>query len=385
MSERPTVARNTERTLWAEAIGYCMNPKCQIALIKDGANIGEMAHIESHAVGGDVSFGNLVLLCGNCHTQIDGSRTGATVGELREWKKNRNNEIKRHFTRRYTSFRALQEAVTPILERNGQIFDNYGPSDRYDSAERHKLWLRFEGEIISNNKCLELMLTRNKELLHKENQEIVDEFVSHNHEFIKTRGDDPVQRECLFPRDLLSVFGVAEELSGVPPNLSALQNFVSRLVKEGRFVSLELNATPCVTYLEGGAQVILMLEDRARVQQVFWNGRFFKPKSTDVRIEKLVFVAQWLNRNKIRYEFAETNNLTTLVLNGRHKVRLCYEYVLSLAGLHAMALDRGDIVVNLYNWNDAPISKAAHGYAEQIGVQLFSQDEFFVFAHRSIK
>ena len=62
MSERTAVARNTKRMLWAEAIGHCMNPECQVELIKDGVSIGEMAHIKARADGGDVSFDNLLLL-----------------------------------------------------------------------------------------------------------------------------------------------------------------------------------------------------------------------------------------------------------------------------------------------------------------------------------
>ena len=82
MSKRPAVARNTERELWAEAIGHCMNPDCQIELIKDEVSIGEMAHIKARSDGGDVSCDNLLLLCGNCHTQIDRNRTEATMTQL---------------------------------------------------------------------------------------------------------------------------------------------------------------------------------------------------------------------------------------------------------------------------------------------------------------
>ena len=132
--------------LWAEAIGHCMNPECQIELIKDGVSVGEMAHIKAHADGGDVSFDNLLLLCTNCHTRTDGNRTEDTVPQLKEWKTNRNVEIVKRFEKQYRSFGQLQEAVTPILERNGQIFDSYGPStDQPYNSERHGLWLKFEG------------------------------------------------------------------------------------------------------------------------------------------------------------------------------------------------------------------------------------------------
>lgn len=386
MSERPSIARNTKRMLWAEAIGRCMNPECQVELIKNGVSIGEMAHIKAHADGGDVSFDNLLLLCGNCHTQTDGNRTEATVARLKEWKRNRNGAIVEQFAKRYASFGKLKEAVTPILERNGQIFDSYGPlnDDPYNS-ERHDLWLKFEGELISNNRRLEIILTKNKNLLPKENRAIVGGFVAHAREFTQTRGEAQIHRVRLFPQQLLSIFGISQALVGFPPNLSALQNFVSKLLREGRFVSLQLNEDPCLTYLDEGAKVTLMLKDRPRVQQIFWNGNFFTPRSTDVRIESLVFFAQWLYKNQIQYEFADMRDLTTMTLNRKHKVKLCYKYVLSVSDVQKIALTKGDMVVNLHNWNGAPVSEDAHKYAFQMGVRLFSQKEFFIFAHRNIK
>ena len=385
MSKRSEPSLNTKRRLWAESIGHCMNPECQIELICNGSNIGEMAHIIPHEDGGDVSFENMILLCRPCHKITDDNRTEATITQLRQWKRDRNSEIERRFAQRYSSFEDLSESVTPILRRNQQIFDRYGPNDASDAEERHKLWLRFEGEIISNNRRLELMLTKNMHLLHKENRVTIDGFVAHAREFVATRDENQILRTHLFPEALLSVFGIEQALVGSPPNLSALQNFVTHLIETGRFISLDLVNEPHITYLDGGESVTLMIEDRPRVQQVFWNGKFFKPKTTDVRIENLVFFVQWLDRTNIRYEFADMRKLTALTLNGRYEIRLCYKYVLSRADLYMMQLEQGDIVVNLHRWNNAPISEDAHDYASQIGVRLFGQNRFFVFAHKELK
>ena len=385
MSARPAVPRNTERMLWAEAIGHCMNPECQAELISNGSNIGEMAHIEADADGGDVSFENLILLCRNCHKPIDDTRTDATIGLLQGWKGNRNSEIEKRFTKRLSSFEDLKETVTPILKRNGQIFDSYGPNDEPQGAERHKLWLEFEDEIISNNRRLEFILTQNKSLLHGENQEIVDQFVSHACEFVKTRDNHQIQRVSLFPQELLSIFGISEAPIGYPPNLSALQNLVSHLIETDRFVKLELNERPYLTYLESGETVTLMLDDRPRIQQVFWNGYFFSPQSTDVRIENLVFFVQRLHRNGIEYRFPSMHDLTVLILKDKYQIKLCYEYVLSVSDVQMMTLETGDMVINLHNWNNAPVSEDAHEFASQIGVRLFSQNKFFVFAHNNLK
>ena len=302
-----------------------------------------------------------------------------------EWKSNRNGEIAKQFTKAHSSFKDLRESVTPLFRRNEQIFNDYGPNDESQGGERHKLWLRFEGEIISNNRRLELILTKNRSLLPKENQNIVDRFVAHTYEFLVTRDDGQIPRVCLFPREVLSIFGLAEVPVGFPPNLSALQNFITCLVDANRFVALELNEAPCVRYLNRGRNVTLVLEDRPRVQQIFWNGRFFRPKTTDVRIENLVFFAQWLYRNEIHYEFDDVCNLTEMTLNREYRVKIGYKYVLSLSDVHTMTLREGDIVVNLHNWNAAPVSDDARKYALDIGVRLFSQNDFFRFAHRDIK
>ena len=75
MPGRPSILLSTKRRLWAESMGHCMNPDCQVELVTDGVSIGQMAHIKEHADSGAVSFDNLLLLCANCHTGIDETST----------------------------------------------------------------------------------------------------------------------------------------------------------------------------------------------------------------------------------------------------------------------------------------------------------------------
>ena len=206
---------------------------------------------------------------------------------------------------------------------------------------------------------------------------------------MQTRGEDTIGRLHLFPPQLLSIFGISQVFSNFsfPPNLSALQNFVSHLYQKKRFISLELNKDPNLTYWDEDedAKVTLMLKDRPRVQQIFYNGGFFRPCHTDVRIESLIFFVQWLYRNKIKYKFTNINDLTVMTLNDKHRIRLCYKYILSLSDVQNMTLLNGDIVINLHNWNNAPISQDAKAYASKINVRLFSQNNFLTFAHKYIK
>ena len=162
-----------------------MNPECGRSLIQCNVNLGECAHIVAHANGGEMSFENLILLCRICHVRIDSDNSTATTNVLRRWKNDRTKELDSRFTQRFPAFRELSAAIVPILRRNGQIFDSYGPySDDPNDAERQNLWTRFEGEIACNNKRLVLLLEQNKELLHPENREIVDKFSMHASEFI---------------------------------------------------------------------------------------------------------------------------------------------------------------------------------------------------------
>ena len=71
MNQRPQIPRRTQKMLWSESMGHCMNPQCRKDLFQDDTNIGELAHIEPNADGGDVSFDNLLVLCRHCHKTID--------------------------------------------------------------------------------------------------------------------------------------------------------------------------------------------------------------------------------------------------------------------------------------------------------------------------
>ena len=380
-----SVRRNVERKLWSESMGHCMNPDCHIDLFRDGISTGEMAHIRPHTTGGDASFDNLVILCRNCHQVIDAGRTASTEATLSNWKKNRNREIRRRFTRRYEYFEELRLDVVPILERNLKIFGSYGPSsDEPDDAERYALWLRFEGELIANNLKLTTMLEQNQELLHQENQEIVGEFIAHTREFIQTRENRPASRVNLFPSELNSIFGVERVTHSLAPNVSALQNLIIYLDRRNRFIDLKLVPDQVLIYFDGQERARLHLNDRPRVHQTYWNGKFYRPQTTELRLDGLVFVLQWLHDRNIRYEFRKVGNLTEVTLNKTYQVFFCYEYLVSRATLFNTPTSSGLIVVNLHNWNGGPFSEAAVRYASEIGVRTMNQQEFFVFAHENL-
>lgn len=68
---RENIDENTKRRLYAESMGRCMNPDCQIELFKEKGDIIEKAHIVPYCETADNAYENLVVLCPNCHTDFD--------------------------------------------------------------------------------------------------------------------------------------------------------------------------------------------------------------------------------------------------------------------------------------------------------------------------
>ena len=390
MVNRQSVPMNVQRALWAESIGHCMNPECNISLIGE-TSIADQAHIVPHADNGDVSADNLILLCANCHREVDGTRTDQTPALLRQWKKNRNHEIRQRFTKKHQTFDELRSAVAPLLARNGEIFDDYGPNAQ--SAEIHNLWVEFEPEIIANNAQIELMLRANLSLLHPSNQDIVNKFTRHHREFVKTREGYNGIRVNLFPDRLCSIFGVGQaQVKKLVSNVSALQNFISHLVENGTFQAIQLEPEPVLSFVGETGTEELHLDDEPRIYQIYWNGRFYQPQTTTLRLESLVFFHSWLARTGIPYEIDDPRNLakltltqrSKLLLNHQHDVILCYEYCLSVSTLQQLPVSEGLLVVNLYSWNGGCITQEARDYADGQAIKVFTLKEFYQFAHRNL-
>lgn len=389
MSNRPPVHRNVERRLWSESMGYCMNPECTRYLMEFGSSVGEMAHIKANSEGGDTSFGNLILLCRICHKSIGDAQKQNDIGKLtedklREWKAERNREIKTRFQRRYKSFAELKDAVTHILQENGQIFDSYGPDSRnLTNTELHPLWRKFEPTIIANNTKLEAILVANRALLHFSNQKIADRFVSHAREFINTRGDTHIARVNLFPKELLSVFGLAVVHRGYAPNVSALQNLITGLMSQGRFIALDLAPHAILRYRDDdGSETCLHLGDRPHLDQTYFNGYCYTPHTTNMRLESLIFVAGWLHRQSVPWNIPDYQDLTTFVVNNTYRVKFLYEYTVTDIDMSDIEVTDNLLVVNLHNWNYGPYSEKAIRYATTQGFKAFKQNEFFAFVHK---
>ena len=364
-------------------MGHCMNPECHTDLHSGGTFIGEIAHIVPNAHGGDVAYGNLLVLCRNCHRIVDDQRTSQTEEEMSRWKRIRNREIRKRFTKRYDSFEELSDHVVPILERNRSIFDSYGPIN--NGASAHHMWLSFEAELLANNQKLVDILNKNKELLHFANQEIVERFTTHAHEFKETRRDRSNPRRILFPAKLNSIFGVERVSAGLTPNVSALQNMIEQLIRDGEFVDLDLEEEQVLVYRENDSDVVLHLNDRPRVDQILWSRRCYRPQTTSLRLDGLLFTLNWLRRRGFEYRIPNLCELGHIRLEDGTDVIFVYEYCLSASHLYKIDIDEEMLIVNLYNWNGGVISEDAESHAEEFGAVAMNQREFFRFCHRNLK
>ena len=381
MPGRPSILLSTKRRLWAESMGHCMNLDCQVEMVTDGVSIGQMAHIKEHADGGDVSFDNLLLLCGNCHTEIDATRTISTIPRLLEWKNNRQGEIRAHFTRRFALFREMEELVQPILLRNGLIFDSYGPAmDNSNNSARRDLWLKFEPEIIVNNQKLASIFQANRQLFHQENQVTVDSFLLHVEEFLATRDTEFPNRIVLFPTDINAMFGLGPPSRATPPpSVSALQNWITFLTSKDRFIELELTPRQLLWYSKEGQRAEMDLSNRPRMQQLYFNYRFYRPQTTEVRLNDLVYMLRWLDQRSVRYRWEDIRRLTELQVAGKYNVAFCYKYSLSSTDVYELAVKNDMIIVNLYGWNNSDIDKRAVAKTSEVGVHTLNQREFCEF------
>ena len=256
--------------------------------------------------------------------------------------------------------------------------------DNSNNSTRRDLWLKFEPEIIVNNQKLVSLFQANRQLFHQENQVTVDSFRLHIEEFLATRGTELPNRIVLFPTDINAMFGLgAPSRTTPPPSVSALQNLITFLITKDRFIELELTPRQLLWYSKEGQKVEMDLSNRPRMQQLYFNYRFYRPQTTEVRLNDLVYMLRWLDKRGISYRWEDIRRLTELQVAGKYNVVFCYKYSLSNTDVNELAVKKDVIIVNLYNWNNSDIEKRAVARTSEVGVHTLNQLEFCEFIRRS--
>lgn len=369
------IDENVKRRLYAESMGYCMNPNCRCNLFAGTGDIIEKAHIDPYCKTADNFFENLVLLCPNCHTNFD-KNNAFTPQEILSWKKTRQEELKNFFEKKFTTFEELEAAVVPLLMENKTIYENY-----YKKNNK-KLWDKFEPVILINNRKLKLLLKTNLNLIQKQQEEwysnlaSIHLFMAHIEEFEATRGDDEKNREILFPVEINSIFGVVPVEESLIPSTECLELLIKKLKEQEKFVAIEMGVEhPCILMVENNKTVQVFLDDAPRLRQIYYNYKCFK--KTNVRLESLNFALKYIRNKKVPFKFINDENLREISIN-HIKMIFVYEYCLGQVKLMEMLPEEDTVIVNLHNWNgESCISRQAYERAEKMNVKLLTMDAFY--------
>lgn len=376
---RNQVTENVRRKLFAESMGRCMNPNCQAELLRDNGDIIEKAHIVPYCKNADNTFENLIILCPNCHTDFD-KNAAFTPDEVRSWKKIRQQELDRLFSKKYKTFDELKNEVTPLLLENKMIYE------KYYIGENKELWDKFENKILANNKKLKKLFEKNFDLIqsHREqrysNLEYIYTFLVHVDEFELTRLDEEKKRQVLFPEEINSMFGINPVSERLLPSTEALEDLITKLNKEGKYEKVVIGIDrPYIQLRENGKVSRVFLDDTPRLRQLYFNYDCYE--RAKVRLESLNFVLRYMRRNSIYFTFSKYNNLREISVNGT-KIIFIYEYCLSQVALRSLFPEEKSVVVNLHNWNgECCISKQAYDLSEEMNVTLLTMDKFYGYIH----
>jgi len=380
MSNRKTIPKETERRLYAESMGKCMNPDCQTDLFLNCGDIMEKAHIDPHYNSKDNSFENLVILCPNCHTDFD-KNEAFTEQKVREWKRTRKENVNLIFSKEYSSFETLEKVIKPILEENKTIFENYYLEDN------STLWKKFEEQVLLNNQKLKLLLMKNRHLFQENSRDeysnltIIDKLILHIDEFYSTRDEEEKIRQVLFPEEVNSIFGVERIDDSLFPSTESLECLIKKLQDNGSFIEISLDTdTPYIKFTEDNETETLFLKDAPRLRQVYDNYECFR--KVGLRLDSLVFVLTWLINNNIDYIFYNLPILSDIKINGKI-FKFVYEYCLSKETVISLSPKKGSVILNLFNFNGDCISKEAYEQADNMEIKLLSSKDFYKYINKS--
>lgn len=184
-----TPNRHTTLRLFSDSAGHCQNPNCLNRLFVDtgteNVHVAEMAHIiaaSDHGPRADANvsaadkgaYGNLILLCANCHTTIDKAPNDFPDAMVRDWKRKHVERIASLFGAiEYPDRAAVRKAIEPALAENLAVFNQYGPDNDYSAnpeSELAKVWQRKMRAIIlpNNRKVLTVLDTNGRHLTENE-------------------------------------------------------------------------------------------------------------------------------------------------------------------------------------------------------------------------
>lgn len=198
------ISDRVKRLLWSRSGGFCQNPNCQkdfFLCFKDGSisSIEELAHIIARSNRGPRAnwrkeeelrdeYDNIILFCPNCHSLIDKNPSQFPVDILKRWKSDHETIIKDAFVVPTFEYRkSLANRVHSLLNRNKQIFKEYGPHSKNSDSlltDASDTWIRYiHSTILPNNRKIGKLLLRNEHLLNDHEKSVLQEFIIHQEAF----------------------------------------------------------------------------------------------------------------------------------------------------------------------------------------------------------
>jgi hypothetical protein len=214
------------KRLWGRAAGRCSRSGCNEDLTRlgeqgEGYIVGEMAHIIAQAadgprgngLGGDDSYGNLILLCPTHHREVDKAPNGTFSAELLlQWKEIHEGNVRRWGEEEcYETFDQLRVAVARLLKENYVTWKTLGPQSDLakakPSSNAFSLWeMRRVDKIVPNNRRIMNIVRANSGLLNMDQTGAFAEFANHAESYedhVYERKDD----YPLFPPAFSESFG----------------------------------------------------------------------------------------------------------------------------------------------------------------------------------
>lgn len=196
---RATPDANTKLRLFADSGGFCQNPACNRNLFEDTGStvihVAEIAHIFAAIDGGPRTnekmsatergaYGNLILLCSNCHTTVDKASTDYSDDLIRKWKRDHQRRLEYLFGALIVSSRIeVRELINPLLAENLFIVQTYGPDLSYHDnpeAELAAAWRsKVQSRIIPNNRKILALLDANRSLATASESQVLEHFRQH--------------------------------------------------------------------------------------------------------------------------------------------------------------------------------------------------------------
>ena len=193
----------TQRRLFAASAGYCQNPACHlvlfIALEETTIHVAEMAHVFSANTSGPRgpgglseeergSFGNLILLCANCHTMVDKAPEVFSDSIIATWKASHAHKLDELFGAALITSRGdARRLVKPLLGENKTIFLNYGPGSPESCNPESGMDVRWKRKVLTsvlpNNRRILRLVELSRDLLQPWELDTLEQFRQHVDDF----------------------------------------------------------------------------------------------------------------------------------------------------------------------------------------------------------